>query len=156
MIPQRFIRTAARAIVICDGRLLAVKMKDKRGIYYILPGGGQKHGETLHETLLRECKEEVGVEVKIGELLYTREYIGKNHDFNPRHKHFHQLEHVFRCEIDDPHAICRGNEMDNLQVGVAWLDLAHLDAVALYPKTVKEYFTKEGLAVPATYLGDCN
>lgn len=156
MIPQRSIRTAARAVVISDGKLLAVKMKDKRGIYYILPGGGQKHGETLHETLRRECKEEVGVEVKIGPLLYVREYVGRNHDFNPRHKNFHQLEHVFRCEIDDPHAIHSGEETDNLQVGVAWLDLANLESVPFFPTAVKAYFTHDDIVVPSTYLGDCN
>lgn len=156
MIPTRSIRTAARAIVICDRKLLAVKMKDKRGIYYILPGGGQKHGENLHDTLLRECREEVGVTVKIGQLLYVREYIGKNHTFNVRHKNFHQLEHVFRCYIEDPHAICLGSKGDNLQVGVAWLDLANLASIPFYPEVIKPFFTRDDIAVPATYLGDCN
>ncbi len=131
-------------------------MKDKRGVYYILPGGGQKHGENLHETLVRECKEEVGVEVKIGPLLYAREYIGRNHDFNRRHKNFHQLEHVFRCEIDDPHAICSGSETDNLQIGVAWLDLANIDNIAFFPAVIKPFFTENDIVVPTTYLGDCN
>ncbi|YCI79744.1 hypothetical protein M1D47_21395 [Bacillus sp. R1-10] len=39
----------------------------------------------MHNALLRECMEEVGEEVEIGELLHIREYIGKNHE------HFHSI-----------------------------------------------------------------
>lgn len=152
----RSIRSAARAIVICDGKLLATKMKDHRGIYYILPGGGQQPGETLSDTVRRECLEEVGVEVKVGKLLYVREYIGKNHNFSPRHKHFHQLEHVFLCTTADPHACCPGSETDNHQVGVAWLALESLDHIRFYPEAVKPYFRDGTIDVSPTYLGDCN
>ncbi|MFO7726156.1 MAG: NUDIX domain-containing protein, partial [Oceanipulchritudo sp.] len=91
------IRSAARAIIICDGALLATKMRDHRGVYYILPGGGQLPGETLENTVRRECLEEVGIPVTVVRLLYVREYIGKNHNFSKRHAAFHQLEHVFLC-----------------------------------------------------------
>lgn len=53
------IRNSAKAIIIQDDELLALKMEDKDGYYFILPGGGQEHGENLHETLKRECKEEM-------------------------------------------------------------------------------------------------
>ena len=78
---MRNIRTAARALVISKGKLLTIKMQDSSGIFYILPGGGQRHGETLREGLMSECLEEIGTNVEIGELLYVREYIGKNHEF---------------------------------------------------------------------------
>ena len=68
---MRPIRTAARALIILNGKLLAIKMRDRSGIFYILPGGGQRHGETLREGLMRECLEEIGTDVKVGELLYV-------------------------------------------------------------------------------------
>ncbi|MFP4541684.1 MAG: NUDIX domain-containing protein [Opitutales bacterium] len=154
--PRQPIRTAARAVVIHEGRLLAVKMRDQEGVYYILPGGGQEHGETLHETVRRECLEEVGVEVTVEQLLYVREYIGANHTFNRRHKHFHQLEHVFRCHVADPHATRPGTTIDNHQIDVAWLDLAHLDEIRFYPEAVKRFFQGGEVAVSPLYLGDCN
>ncbi|MEM1095652.1 MAG: hypothetical protein AAGJ10_13715, partial [Bacteroidota bacterium] len=46
-----------RALVIFKGKLLTIKMQDSSGIFYILPGGGQRHGETLREGLMRECLE---------------------------------------------------------------------------------------------------
>ena len=70
------IRTASRALIIKDCKLLTIQMRDSSGIFYILPGGGQQHGETLKESLVRECKEEIGALVTVGELLYIREYIG--------------------------------------------------------------------------------
>ncbi|MCC5842095.1 MAG: NUDIX domain-containing protein [Opitutales bacterium] len=158
MIPKRMrpVRSAARAIIIHNGNLLATKMRDGRGLYYILPGGGQEPGESLEETLRRECLEEVGVEVTVGPLLYVREYIGKNHNFSPSHEGFHQLEHVFSCSIADPHAVCEGTQCDMRQVGIAWLALGNLQAIRFYPESIKPFFTPTGIEVPRIYLGDCN
>ncbi len=152
----RPIRTAARAVIISDGKLLVTKMRDHRGIYYILPGGGQRPGETLCETVRRECLEEVGVEVEVGRLLYVREYIGKNHNFSPRHARFHQLEHVFLCSVADPHAPSPGTGLDNHQVGIAWLALDNLEPIRFYPDSIKRFFTDRNVQVEPLYLGDCN
>ena len=84
-------------------------MRDRSGIFYLLPGGGQNHGETLKEGLQRECLEEIGTEVEIGELLYVREYIGKNHQFRNAHRAFHQVENVFRCTLPRPEEIGPGS-----------------------------------------------
>lgn len=57
-------RTAARAVVFDDGNkigLLYVKKRD----YYKLPGGGIKEGEDIKIALDRECKEELGTEIKV-------------------------------------------------------------------------------------------
>ncbi len=150
------VRTAARAVVICDGKLLATKMRDRRGVYYILPGGGQKPGETLEETVKRECLEEVGVDVTVDRLLYIREYIGKNHTFSANHAQFHQLESVFLCSVKDPHAACPRVETDNHQIGVSWLSLEHLAHIRFYPESVKRFFDGDSVEVSPIYLGDCN
>ena len=99
---MRTIRTAARALIIQDDKVLTIKMQDTSGIFYILPGGGQQHGETLIEGLQRECLEEIGSSVNVGDIAYVREYIGKNHEFRQSHGNFHQLESVFFCELTAP------------------------------------------------------
>jgi len=152
----RQIRSAARAVVICNGALLATKMRDRKGVYYILPGGGQRPGETLESAVKRECLEEVGIKVHVDRLLYVREYIGKNHSFSKRHAAFHQLEHVFLCRVDDPSKACPGSEIDNHQVGVSWLSLEALPTIRFYPESIKQYFAADSVDFPVTYLGDCN
>lgn len=153
---MRNIRTAARAIIIQDKHLLAIKMRDRNGEFYLLPGGGQNHGETLEECLIRECYEELGVDIRIHHLLYMREYIGKNHQFRKSHGTFHQVESVFRCQLKQPDSAFVSIEKDKKQVGIEWLPLAKLQQYALLPSTIKAYFTDSDFEAPQTYLGDTN
>lgn len=153
---MRTIRTAARALIIEDNKVLTIKMQDKTGIFYILPGGGQQHGETLEEGLQRECLEELGAHVKVGELLYLREYIGKNHEFRDTHGNFHQVESVFRCELSDPQAVGSGTNHDNKQIGIEWIPLVEMPQRRFLPHAIKSAFNESGFEPLAHYLGDIN
>ena len=155
-IHMRPIRTAARALIIYEDKLLAIKMRDQSGIFYILPGGGQRHGETLKQGLERECLEEIGTPVEVGELLYVREYIGRNHEFRHAHRAFHQLETVFRCTLPDPEGIGPGSELDKKQIGVEWIPLKELQQHRFLPNVVKQYFSEAGFTPGSNYLGDVN
>ena len=55
----RQIRNAAKALIIKDGKMLAIKIKDGEEEWYIMPGGGQEAEETLPQALQREVLEEV-------------------------------------------------------------------------------------------------
>jgi len=153
---MRPIRTAARALIIHEGKLLTIKMRDGSGIFYILPGGGQRHGETLKDSLMRECLEEIGTAVEVGELLYVREYIGKNHDFAHAHRAFHQVENVFECRLLDPADIGNGSEHDKKQIGLEWIELGRIDDCRFLPDVIKPYFTEDGFLIHTNYLGDVN
>jgi 8-oxo-dGTP pyrophosphatase MutT (NUDIX family) len=153
---MRKIRTATRAIIIHENNLLAIKMRDRSGEFYLLPGGGQNHGETLKECLIRECYEELGVQVRVDQLLYMREYIGKNHQFRSIHGTFHQVESVFRCHLSQPDAPFSSIEKDKKQVGIEWLPLAKLSQYPLLPSSIKAYFSSSDFSPPEVYLGDTN
>ena len=150
------IRTAARALMICDDKILLVKMKDYRGVFYILPGGGQRAGETLREAVERECSEETGCTIKAGKLAYVREYIGRNHTFSKAHRRFHQLEAVFHCEITCMDDFGKGCEHDKKQVGLTWIPLSEIPNTELYPKHVREIFKDGAVNTDDLYLGDVN
>jgi len=60
-----------RAIIIDQDRILLIKRVKKTSIIWVFPGGGLEQGETHEETAIRECKEELGVDVAVLEYFDT-------------------------------------------------------------------------------------
>jgi 8-oxo-dGTP diphosphatase len=152
------VRNSVKAIIFKGDNILLTKNQDIEGYFYLCPGGGQDHGETFHDTLLRECMEEIGQQVEIGELLFIREYIGKNHEHASLDFNVHQVEYYFSCKI----VRTQGNYIqptnpDNDQVGIEWVPLNDLLKYRLYPKELRGYLIKHfnGEKSPI-YLGDIN
>ena len=150
------IRNSAKAIIIRDGRLLLIRNRDEEGDWHTLPGGGQNHGETLREALQRECQEEVGVHVQVGELRFVREYIGKNHEFAKQDGGVHQIEFMFECRIDASSSPATGKIPDANQTGVTWIPISEIQNCRLYPKILCQIL-RAGLSDQTTrYLDDVN
>jgi 8-oxo-dGTP diphosphatase len=154
---MRPVRTSAKAIILHDGKLLALKFQDDKGYWYELPGGGQEPGETLPEAVRRECLEEAGADVEVGELMFVRDYIGKNHEFANQGTSatFHQVELMFACTMSDPTQIRVGLVPDTCQVSVEWLALEKLDRYRLYPLALRPLIATHRPGTPV-YLGDVN
>lgn len=150
------IRVSVKAIIVNDNKLLVAKKKDELGYYYTIPGGGQNHSENLEQALIRECCEEISVEVKMKRLLFIRDYIGANHEF-PEHaaRKVHQLEIMFEAEIISG-IPKNGNEPDNGQLSVEWLPLEEIENFRLYPKALIKHLKNFDEIKEAVYLGDVN
>lgn len=58
-------------ILIQDSQILLVKQHVSKFREWSLPGGRVESGETLNEAIVREMKEETGLNVSIKELLYV-------------------------------------------------------------------------------------
>ncbi len=58
------------ALIFQGGKVLACRRPahKKRGLLWEFPGGKREKGESLTDTLKRECKEELGVEIAVKEL----------------------------------------------------------------------------------------
>ena len=151
-------RVSAKAIIIRNGALLAIEKRDDLGPYFILPGGGQEQGESLHDAVKRECLEELNADVYVGELLFARDYIGKNHEFAAFDGDVHCLEVMFRCSVPSDYVAGEGSVPDEGQVGVRWLPLDGVDIQRLYPKLLRPILADSaGDAAPRDpYLGDVN
>ena len=149
------VRTAAKAIITKDQQILFIQKQDDKGYYYLLPGGGQEHGESMKEAIIRECKEEVMVDVEVGEVLFVRDYIEKNHEFARPDSNFHQLEIMFHCQIVGDQKPENGINPDIGQIGVNWIAVNELDEFRVYPKQLRQYLL-ENKAEGKIYLGDIN
>lgn len=80
--------------LVREGALLLVAHRKKGEIYWLLPGGGVEFGESLKAALAREFREELGIDVDVGPLLFMCDSI------DPRGKR-HILNVSFRCEYRD-------------------------------------------------------
>jgi hypothetical protein len=48
-------RKSAKAVIVRDEKLLVIVKRGAEGEYFVLPGGGQEHLESLPDALRREC-----------------------------------------------------------------------------------------------------
>ena len=127
----------ARAIIFKDNQLLVFfrrKIKDGKEItYYAIPGGHVEGTETFEETVIRELKEEMNLDI---ELLG---YLGKLIDGE-------REEHYYHAKIVGGELQFGGEELDrnnsNNYYEIRWLSLNDLDnsdirAIDLIKKAMK-------------------
>ncbi|MFW5770317.1 MAG: NUDIX domain-containing protein [Spirochaetota bacterium] len=82
------------AIIIEDEKLLLIAHKKGKHTYWLLPGGGVEYGESLDKALKRELKEELGIDIRVGDIAMVSDSIepgGKRHIVNI----------TFTCEYED-------------------------------------------------------
>jgi len=129
------IEYAAKAILVVENSVLLVKNNDEFGEWYGLPGGRQLFGETLEQTLRRECLEEVGIRISSFNLKFVREYIHKNHEYRDTGRDIHKVELMYLCDIDRlPPTIKQGEKPDINQIGQKWVQLSELKKLRIHPK----------------------
>jgi len=68
-------RVRVAALMLLDGQVVTVRHRAGDSVYHLLPGGGVDYRETLHQALLREIREETGLEAEIGPVLFINDTI---------------------------------------------------------------------------------
>jgi len=94
---------------------------------WTLPGGGIDHGESPHEAVAREVREETGLDVEVGELLGVHDVRFSGTAPNGRFEDFHGIHLLFAAEPAggaEPRVV----EQDGTTDAVAWVPVADIDA----------------------------
>src|SRR3989344_3801337 len=114
-------------IVFKSGKVVLVKHENKyNGIYYLLPGGGLERDETIEECVIREVKEETGLDVKIKSFAYYEDVVSEDD---------HTLHLIFKCEIV-------GGEIENLDPDkkvkdIIFMNEGEFKKINFFPKKLK-------------------
>lgn len=66
-------RKSCRAIIIENNSLVTMYRERENNVYYTFPGGGMEDGETFDSCIVREYREEFGIDVKPIKHVYTYE-----------------------------------------------------------------------------------
>ncbi len=135
MTAAKFIRVVSaypvsvKALTYHEGKFLFLlkRRKDVHKIYYGLPGGLKEPGESLEDALRREVREEIGIDVKVLDLLTAYTYT-----------HPTGRENVVLLYLALPASLDfnLSGEEDVEFVGIKWLSPEELDA--LWPEEYRE------------------
>jgi 8-oxo-dGTP diphosphatase len=73
---ERVIRVGTRAVIFnMTNEILVAHCLNPEKDFYFLPGGGVWFQEKIEDCLVREVKEETGIDVKVERLLWVRDFI---------------------------------------------------------------------------------
>ena len=120
------------AVVVDDGRLLLVRRGHAPGAgYWSVPGGRVESGETLAQAVVRELREETGLEGVCGALLGWVERITSTH-------HFVILD--FTVAVPEPGLPVAGDDAAE----VAWVPLDRVPGQGLV-EGLAEFLRRHGI-----------
>lgn len=130
------IRSAAKALLLKDGKILLNRCRrDDGSVYYDLPGGGQHQGEKLEDAVLREIREETGCEAKLVRFAALAEEIYTDPEICEKYPDYcHRMMHIF---IAEPISWGDPTEMDHQMEGFEWVSLADTAGIEILPHGLK-------------------
>ena len=132
---EHHIETIARGVCIEDGKVLLCLPKDRS--YAYLPGGHIEFGEKGREALVREMKEETGLDATAGELLGVVES-----SFVQKGEKHCEINLIYEMKVRG----CGGEKVRSLEEWICfeWADCDKISSVNLLPGEMKKYCLDAG------------
>jgi mutator protein MutT len=114
------------AVIVDGGRVLLIR-RGQPPLHgrWSLPGGVVEIGETLHEAIVREVREETGLEVEVGPVLEVLDRIERDPD---NRVEYHYVIIDYRCLVRGGRLTC-GSDADDVR-WVAASDVAAFGVTA--------------------------
>ena len=130
------------ACIALQGRKVLIALRNPTGQMggrWEFPGGKREEGESDAEAIMRECKEEFGIDVSVGELLATTEF-----------EHNGQTVYLHAYRITVPHDGLACPYTLSEHSTYKWVDIADIPVdsfvdsdLRIYP-SVKAYILRRG------------
>ncbi len=151
-------RIRSAAIIVEGDAILLVKHQHPRTgeIWWVPPGGGLEHPESIYDCARRETYEETGLSVELGDITYVREFIDTEFHERPRHMievFIMATSHGGRVTIEN---VVTGDPDADYIKDARFLSRTEMDGLTVYPEVLKTNAFWEGLErgkITTTYLG---
>ncbi len=123
-------KVSSRGIIIDNGYIYTMFRRKKQSDgsikeYFVIPGGKVENNETLEETLIREMKEELSVDIDI------ISYIGKNEDND-------SIAYFYKCNIISGTPALGGEEKERCNEDnyyeIRKVKISDIEKINIFPK----------------------
>ncbi len=129
--PTGIIETIARGVCVVDGKVLLCRGKGLKSTY--LPGGHIEFGEKGAEALVREMKEETGLDAIAGDLLGVVE-----NSFMQKGQRHCEINLVYAMTLKDPLSAASLSAKEDW-IEFEWRAVDDLAAANLLPAEMEKY-----------------
>jgi 8-oxo-dGTP pyrophosphatase MutT (NUDIX family) len=140
------------AVIINNNKILA--MHDERSPYYYLPGGRVKLHETAEDAILREVKEELGVDAKIERPIWLNQSFFVEEVDKEK---YHELCLYFLIDITRTTISITEDKFirfeEKIKLSFEWLKFENLKSEYLYPLFIKKeiFYLPSNLTIISEY-----
>lgn len=129
-------KSRVRAVIIENGKLLTIKRTKSDLVYWVIPGGGVEEGETRENALMRECREELGISVKIRDLIL--EIDSKKPETLGQKEYFYLVDIIDGVLGSGQGPEFKNNSGYSGQYDIEWVEITDLANIDLKPVIIKD------------------
>ncbi len=133
-------------VVNDDKKILLVRHRKGTRTYWVLPGGRLEYGEAFNECAVRELKEETGLDIAVGKIVFLSEAIAPD-----RSRH---IVNIYVTGNVIGGTLKLGNEP--VLAGVDYFAMSELEGLTLFPPIAKNILDaiEHGFPGDIKYLGN--